>query len=123
MEQSCTLSPSSVFFKRFAEARSATTGFLTDEQRAQMPHVVRLTDLTRAALGDGRFERVYAICKLSAGKIAPRAFWAETVIEGNVRAGYVFGFADKLGALRFALCHEAAMQGRPSPLARRGAAQ
>jgi hypothetical protein len=120
MERSCTLPPSA--FTRFAEARSAATGFLTDEQRAQMPHVVRLTGLTRAVLGDARFERVYALCKYAAAQIAQQAFWAETVIEGNTRAGYVFGFADKLAGLRFALCHEAAMQGRPSPLVRWGAA-
>jgi hypothetical protein len=121
MEQSCTLPP--LAFTRFAEARSAVTGFLTDEQRAQMPHVVRLTGLTRAALGDARFERVYALCEHAAAQIAPQAFWAETVIEDNARAGYVFGFADKLAALRFALSHEAAMQGRPSPLGGWGAAR
>jgi hypothetical protein len=121
MEQSCTLPPSA--FTRFAELRSAATGFLTDEDRARMPHVVRLTSLTRAALGDGRFERVFALCKHAAAQLAPRDYWAETVVEDNTRTGYIFGFADKLAALRFALCHEAAMRGRPSPLAGRGAAQ
>jgi hypothetical protein len=78
MEQLCTPSPSA--FTRFAELRSAATGFLSDEQRARIRHVVRLTGLNRAALGDARFERVYATCKHAAGRIAPKAFWAETII-------------------------------------------
>jgi hypothetical protein len=86
-----------------------------------MPHVVRLPTLTRTALGDWRFERVYGLCKHSAAQVAPRAFWAEAVFENNERVGYTFGFADKLAALRFALCFEAAVRGRPSPLARTAA--
>ena len=106
-----------------AKAQSGRIGFLTDEQRAQMPHVVRLPDLSRATLGDARFERIYGLCIHSAELIARRAYWAETVVENHARVGYAFGFSEKLAALRFALCHEAAMQGRPLPLARMVVAQ
>jgi len=109
--------------RRIAEAQSGSIGFLTDEQRAQMPHIVRLAGLTRTALGDARFARIYGLCKHSAELIAPRAFWAEAVVENHARVGYEFGFSDKLAALRFALCHEAAMRGKPLPLARTVAAQ
>ena len=64
-----------------AKAQSGRIGFLTDEQRAQMLHVVRLPDLSRATLGDARFERIYGLCIHSAELIARRADWAETVVE------------------------------------------
>ena len=103
-------------FRAIAEAQSGSVGFLTEAQRAAMPHIVRLTGLTRADLGDARFERIYGLCKHSVNAVAPRAFWAETIVEKHIRIGHVFGFSDKLAALRFRLCHEAAMRGQPLPL-------
>ncbi len=91
-------------------------GWPTAADYAHYTHVVTLPGLCRATLGDRRFARVFHACRAAAARLAPADHLAEAVYENHARAGYRFAFADRLTAIRFKLCFDTAMAGRPCPL-------
>jgi hypothetical protein len=99
------------------EAESAIpSGFPDNAFRERLQYVVQLPGLTIEVLGQERCGRVLHTCLRAAETIAPRNFFSEPLYRDHQRYGHEFRFASKLDAARFALCHEAAMRGEPSPL-------
>jgi hypothetical protein len=91
-------------------------GWPTAADIAHHHHAVVLRGLSRAVLGDRRFERVFKATRAAAAQIAPCAHLIEAIYEDHQRVGYVFRFANSMAALRLRLCYDAALAGRPSPL-------
>ena len=92
-------------------------GWPTEADRAAYRHLVDLPGLTRETLGPARFAHVYHAVVHSAAQLAPHDHWIEAVYENHQRTGYRVLVRDALTALRLHLCHRAAMEGRPLPLA------
>lgn len=91
-------------------------GWPTATDLALHSHIVILHDLSRAKLGSRRFERVFQTARAAAIQITPGAHLVEAIYEQYRRAGYRFRFATSMAAIRFRLCYDAALAGRPSPL-------
>jgi hypothetical protein len=90
-------------------------GFTSDADLDRFPHRVELIGLCRSSLGDRRFPFVLHRCLRAAARLAPLNFRSGAIYEDHQRVGHEFLFADPLTALRFQLCHEAAMCDRPCP--------
>ena len=116
MEKSCPFDLAE--FRRFIETLPGVqTGFTNDADRLRLPHLVRLDGLSRSALGGKRFDRVFIQCRSAAMRVSGYDYRIEPIYNHRwERTGYEFRFANKLTAMRFAICHQAAMANRPSPL-------
>jgi hypothetical protein len=79
------------------------------------PHVVRLP-ISRAVLGDARFEQTFQACRFAAHRFSQNDCLIQAVYENYQRTGYVFGFRTGMQALRLGVYYQSVMQGRPFPL-------
>ncbi len=79
------------------------------------PHVVRLP-VSRAVLGDARFERTCQACRYAARRFSQNDCLIEAVYEDYQRTGYVFSLRTGMQALRLGVYYQSVMQGRPFPL-------
>lgn len=102
--------------RRRADAIGLRYGWPSDQDRAARPHVVRLP-VSRARLGDRRFEHLFVATRAAALHI-DRECIVEAVYEDHERAGYTFRFATAIDAARLNLCHERLLAGRPTGLSK-----
>ncbi len=79
------------------------------------PHVVRLP-ISRAVLGDARFEWTLKACRYAARLLSTNDFHIQAVYEDHQRVAYLFAFRTGMQALRLALYHRTVVEGRPFPL-------
>ncbi len=95
---------------------SIQIGFPSPRDYAAVTVEVRLEGLCPGGLGYDRFRRLFHACIAAAKTLAPGVYIAEAIHERGARTGYLFRFPDALTAMRFRLCHLAALWGQPSPL-------
>jgi hypothetical protein len=100
--------------RRQADVIGLHCGWPSDTDRAARPYVARLP-ISRARLGDGRFERMFNATRACALRLDPECV-IEAVYEDHERVGYTFAFATATDAARLGLCHEHLLAGRPTGL-------
>jgi hypothetical protein len=79
------------------------------------PHVVRLP-ISRAVLGDARFERTFRAVRYAADVLAEGDCDIRAIYEQDQRVAYVFAFRAEMAALKLRLYYDSVMRGRPLPL-------
>ena len=97
-------------FRRYADAIGLRHGWPSDEDRATHPHAVHLP-ISRARLGDWRFERMLSATRACAQHLDPDCL-IEAVFEDHERIGYTFAFRRPIDAARLGICYAHLLAGR-----------
>ena len=87
------------------------------ENPASHPFTLRLP-ISRAVLGDSRFERTFRACRFAAALLSNDDCWIQALYDGHERVGYGFAFRTEGERLRLGLYHQSVVQGQPWPLER-----
>lgn len=103
---------------RFRARFGSQVGWPTPADFATYRHAATFAGLSRATLGDQRFEHVFQATRAAAEYFAHGDYLVETIFDKHQKTGYKFCFRNKITAFRVNLCHAAAMQGRSISLSR-----